>query len=377
MHRPVHLSIRAPLLSASILGAFLLGAPGRAHGAVDFSAEVAQRESCAREDLLCLDDHGRGYAGDDLAAQLPAGAAITVKVLGCPAENTDIEIKLEDSVTRSPDRLFRESTESDPTRDAAPQAKCADAKDITVLKSGRFVVSTDIAVQRYTIAVSRVRQAGSADAALEAVEHYTTAVAHGRYFLDVGVLIPVVIGGEREVVADDTDQPNVKRLRIRNDVDVFPALMLHVFPGGREFGALSSFSRGASCGPGRLDPSGCRASRHRRRAANSLGVQAGVELDFKKFSRVFLGGLFEPVSGFSVNAGVALTRLQYIRGGYYEGAVIPATNVVHADGTPDLSRYVEQRWAPRFYLGITLSLDILRYLGERRRRDELGSLLTK
>lgn len=374
-----------PIPSPAFFALLLLtGMPSRAFASGEqFAAEVAQRESCARVDMLCLDDHGRGYAGDTAPAQMAAGSVLGVKVLGCKAENAGRKFKLEDSVVHSLDRLFKGEAETKPDdkKDMAAGERedpCPLAENIVLLEPGRFVLPTDVSVKRFTVTFSRVKAAtGDIPEAIEAVESHTTSVTHGRYYLDVGVLIPVVLGGTREVVADDTDQPNVKRLRVRTDVQVFPALMLHFFPGGREFGTFSSFNRGLECGPGRIDLGKCRALRHRRRAANSLGIQAGIELDFKKLSRLYFGGLFEPVSGFSINVGVALTRLQYIRGGYYEGGLISKPTVVHADGSPDLSQYIEQKWAPRFYLGITLSLDILRYLSERRRSDDLGSVLPK
>jgi hypothetical protein len=163
---------------------------------------------------------------------------------------------------------------------------------------------------------------------------------------------------------------------VRQDLEVFPALMLHVFPGGRDFGALGSFGGGACATRSRgLDLGRRRAACHRRRAANSLGLQFGPELDFRQFRRFYFGGVFEPVSGFSINFGVALTRQQFFRHGAYEGALISAPTVVRSDGSPDLSAYGELKWAPRFYLGITLSIDILRYFGDRRRRGELSKTL--
>lgn len=366
-------STRRACLSALLL-AIVPSSSARAD-AGDFAAEVSQRESCARADVLCLDAEGNGLLGDALPPQTPANTPLTVKVLGCKVA-TEVSFKLEDGVVRSADRLFREEV---PAANLVPEAspeECTSAKAVILLQSAQFVVPADVAVKRFTVGFSRIRKAGEGKPDLvERVTSHATSVAHGRYFIDVGVLIPVVLGGTREVVGDDTDQENVKRLRVRSDLGVFPALMLHVFPGGREFGALSSFTGGPVCSPGRLDLAGCRAARHRRRAANSLGVQAGIELDFKKFSRFYLGGLFEPVAGFSVNAGVALTRQAYVRGGYFEGALVSKPNVVQADGSPDLSRYVEQRWVPRFYLGITLSTDILRYLGDRRRRSEVSTIL--
>lgn len=366
--------IRGAGLSA-LFNILLISAPSIARaGAADFFAEASQRESCARQDVLCLDDHGNGILGDALPPQMTANTPLAVKVLGCKSENGDVKFKLVDSVVRSADRLFREEQEkpADNKAESTDTANpCAGAKDVVVLDSGQFTVSAEVAVKQFSVGFTRVEKG------VETAVSHATSVGHGRYYIDVGVLIPVIIGGSREVVADDTDQDNVKRLRVREDVAVFPALMLHVFPGGRDFGALGSFNTGPACNPGRLDLERCRGARHRRRAANSLGLQAGIELDFKKFSRLYFGGLFEPISGFSVNAGVALTRQQYIRGGYFEGALITSPTVVHADGSPDLSRYIEQRWVPRFYVGITLSIDILRYLGDRRRRSEVGTILPK
>lgn len=373
--QPLPSSSRRAALSALFI-AILAPSVARAD-ALEFAAEVSQRESCARQDVLCLDDHGRGLLGDALPPQVPAGTPITVKALGC--STAGVSITLVDSVVRTVDRLGREDIlpKQDLTGEADPKPPaCASAANVVLLKSAQFIVSSDVAVRQFVVGFSRVQKSEDGKTeTLESVESHSTGVTHGRYYVDVGVLIPVVVGGDREVVLDDTDQDRVKRLRVSSDVAVFPALMLHVFPGGREFGALSSFSGGPTCRPGKLDLAHCRAARHRRRAANSLGVQAGIELDFKKFSRFYLGGLFEPVSGFSINAGVALTKQQYIRGGYYEGALVPTPTVVHADGTPDLSRYIEQRWVPRFYLGITLSIDILRYLGERRRSSSVSTIL--
>lgn len=341
-------------------------------------AEVYVREGCARASVLCLDADGRPIADDAMPARVTAGAGVQVKVLGCANVYKDASYKIDSEAETTPERLFKETSSTEATDDQTESLrkeldKCDSADKVTVLKSERVTVASAPNTRLFRIIVTR--QEGADAAARLRVETYESRVDLGRYYLDVGVMIPVVLGGDRKVVVEDTDQPGIKRLSVREDLQVVPALMLHVFPGGRDLGALSSFKVGHGC----ADPAPawrrCRSDRHRRRAANALGLQLGIELDFKNFNRLFFGGLFEPVAGLSFNAGVALTRLEYIRGGHFSGALIPAPTGTNSDGSADLRQYVDRYWAPRFYLGVTLSFDIVRTLNERRRNADIKNLM--
>lgn len=338
------------------------------------AAKVYIREGCARPSVLCLDADGRPLVDESMPARVNAGAGIAVKVLGCASIYGGAAYKIESEAEATPDRLFLDPESAKPGASRkSTEGVCQAVGDISVLKSERVTVASAASARTFRIVVTR--QEGTGDAAKLRVETHEARIDLGRYYLDVGVMIPVILGGDRKVVVEDTDQPGVKRLTVREDLQVVPALMLHVFPGGRDLGALSSFK----VGPGCVDPvpvwRQCRTDRHRRRAANSLGLQLGVELDFKNFNRLFLGGLFEPVAGLSINAGLALTRLEYLRGGQFSGALIPVPTATTSDGSADLRQYVDRYWAPRVYFGVTFSFDIFRMLGERRRNADIKNLL--
>lgn len=336
---------------------------------------VAAQESCPRASLLCLDGDGLPLAGDGLPPRVAAGARIDVKVIGCRAKQALYRVVEESVVGR--ERLFRETSASPPESLAGKRrpGECSPE----VIESFRVTVPTDARMSTFSVVFTR-EGAAAADGTrkVERRESYSAQIDHGRYYLDIGVLFPVVVGGERRVVAEETDAPETTRLRVREDLDVFPALMLHVFPGGRDLAAISSFKVGACQGTSAFSgATDCRAHRHRRRAANALGLQVGVELDFRRFDRYFFGGLFEPVSGLSISAGLALTRLEYIRRGFADGAEVPTPMTKTSEGEVDLSRYTERSWAPRFYVGVTLSFDIVRTLAERRRSDAAKSVFTE
>lgn len=330
-------------------------------------------EGCERGSLLCVDPEGRALAGDRLPAAVAPGARIDVKVIGCkPTSEAVFRFSAEGA--GDGEQLFRAATPEPAVQGKKAMVPCQPE----VLARGDVAVSTDVRVRTFSLVITREGAPGAdGRRPLEIREVHAAQIHHGRYYLDIGVLFPFVVGGERRVVAEETGAAGTTRLRVQEDLDVFPALMLHVFPGGRDLAAISSFKVGAVCpGPRRFDrPSSCRAALHRRRAANALGLQVGVELDLKQRDRYFFGGIFEPVSGLSLSAGLAVTRLEYVRRGFAEGDTVPTPMTVDADGEVDLGRYTERRWAPRFYLGVSLSFDIVRTLAERRRSDAARAVL--
>ena len=328
-------------------------------------AGASVREGCARASLLCVNADGRPLRGETMPGRVNAGASIEVKVIDCKSKYEEMSFKITSEAEMTPDRLFH--VEKEPTDKNLRGNAC----EATVLVTARVSAPTTADAHTFRVIVSRLSKAGTE----ERSESHEARINHGRYYLDVGVLIPLVINGVRKVVVEDTDQPGVKSLQVREDIDVFPALMLHVFPGGRDFGALSSFKVGRGCGSTSPEWRGCRVDRHRRRAANALGLQFGIELDVKHLDRLLFGGLFEPVSGLSFNIGVALSRLEYLKGGYYSGALINTPTGTTSDGSADLRQYIDRYWSPRLYLGVTFSFDIIRTLGERRRSAELKSIL--
>ncbi|WP_146157766.1 hypothetical protein [Enhygromyxa salina] len=83
---------------------------------------------------------------------------------------------------------------------------------------------------------------------LPAAEHVHVAhVLRPLYFLDVSVAAPFVIGGKRKVSSRVVPDLDKSVLTLEEDLRVSPAVMLHVFPGGRRLGAISSFSSDRVC----------------------------------------------------------------------------------------------------------------------------------
>lgn len=343
---------------------------------------IDEREGCRRASLLCLDADGLPLEGDTLPASITAGTGLDVKVIGCRTQHEGAAFRVVDESRVADERHFRSTPR--PTATLAPRGPCTPE----VLERVRIAVPSDVLTRTFTVGFSRESAADrNGVRTIERQESFSTSIQHGRYYLDIGVLFPVIVAGERRVVGDAGDTPGTTVLRVRQDLDVFPALMLHVFPGGRDIGVIGSFTTGHDCRtarepdsaakePVRLaqpNPSDCHTARHRRRAANSLGLQFGLALDMRPVERLFFGGLFEPVSGVSIGAGLALTRVERLRPGVTEGDVVPTPPTTDADGEVDLGHYVDRAWAPRLYLGVTLSFDIIRTITERRRSGSAAS----
>lgn len=162
---------------------------------------------------------------------------------------------------------------------------------------------------------------------------FKIGVDHGKYYLEIGLLVPVVIQGSRTVAA--TTVPGTggeKRLTVNSDTAVTPALALNVFPWGRRNGCVS-----VGCGD-------------EFRAGDLFGFQFAVDLDLKHAFDRFYGGLvLEPVSGFSLSLGVAAVKGEFVPQNYAAGMVVPSGETF----TPDT------KYTPRPYFGLTLTNEVL------------------
>ena len=162
-------------------------------------------------------------------------------------------------------------------------------------------------------------------------KQYVIELDHGKYYLEVGLLMPVVFGGSRTVTP--TLVPGTggqQRLTVSNDTVVSPALALNVFPGGRRNGRVSAF------GP--------------YRAGDLVGFQFALDLDLKHaFDRFYLGLVLEPIAGFSVNPGMAMVKGQFLPDGHAAGMLVPSGETF----TP------HSKYMPRPYLGLTITNEIL------------------
>ena len=164
-----------------------------------------------------------------------------------------------------------------------------------------------------------------------AVVHHAITVDNGRYHLELSVLVPVVFHGERRATLTPAANATELRVGIESDWHVTGAIMLDLFPFGRQKGELTSF----------------RECRHRSCFENWLGLQFGTGFDHP--ARDWYAGLvFEPVSGLALGAGVAFLKGDFLGPGLAEGMLLPSARALSVD-----SHYMA-----RPYLGLVVTTDI-------------------
>ncbi|WP_437726097.1 hypothetical protein [Sorangium sp. So ce861] len=280
--------------------------------------------SCKAPGAFCI-DAGSGEPLCDgltpdvysLVGSLSPGDKLIVRVFG--EEALKGKLKLSVSFIRSPDRRFDDKKlPRDPAKVEPLAEQTAEVPEDTSITSLKI---------RYELA------GDGPESAID--ESYAVPIDQGQYYLEFGALFPLVLDGSRRVV--QTTVPGAggeRRLSVQEDWSVNPSLVLNVFPGGRRRGVISSFQD----------------MRLAATLGDLLGVQAGVDLDLgEPFDRIFLGGVIAPVAGLSFNAGVAFVQQEYLPAGHAEDMIVPVGESVSP----------VRRYAPRFYFGATLTLDIV------------------
>lgn len=284
-------------------------------------------EKCQSPSSFCIDvDSGRPFCDGvevtdksfDEPRSLREGQTWTVRVVGLPGSGAEIELKIGEIKTT--DRLTREGSKKE-------RAGIVTVPGPEVLKEIAYTVPSTLDVAAVEVLFSRKGEKAVS-------ERYEVPVAHGKYYVDIGVLIPIVPDGRREIV--QTLIPGTggeRRLSVREDWQVEAAVALNVFPCGRRRALWSAFQQISG-----------------DTLCDLFGLQVGVDLDFKNaFQRIYAGVTLEPVAGLGAGFGVAIVRGQFLPPGYADGMVIPRGETF----TPQTEYMV------RPYIGITLSTDIL------------------
>jgi len=159
----------------------------------------------------------------------------------------------------------------------------------------------------------------------------------GRYYLDVGVLVPMVSKGTRTFYERRDLGTGERRLALEEDTKVSAAIVLEVFPfGGRARDRLW-FTEGP------------------RPLASLVGFQFGTSIAHPT-DEYYLGGVLEPISGLSVDFGCAWMRQSFLPSGTSTSLYIPAGETI----TP------RQLLQPHPYIGLTMSLGIVNALASAR-----------
>jgi hypothetical protein len=187
-------------------------------------------------------------------------------------------------------------------------------------------VPTDARVKALTITTTNQRD----DVGSGSVE---VKVNHGYYYLEAGVLVSFIPGGSRKIVTSPLPGAGgQKTITVAEDLQVTPAVVLNAFPGGRRRALYSPFEV--------LAP---------RTALDLFGLQGGIGLNFSQAPTFFFGGVVEPVTGLSLNGGVALVQAQFVPANYAANMLLPQGETL----TPDT------RYRVRGYFGITATTDVV------------------
>jgi hypothetical protein len=156
--------------------------------------------------------------------------------------------------------------------------------------------------------------------------------------------VPFVPDGSRKLVGAPIEGSADRRLAVVEDWHITAALMLNVYPFGRRRGEVAAFTRFLE------EPDAT--------VADLVGFQFGLDLDLSEpLDQWYFGLVLEPITGFSVDGGLALLQQDFLPRGFAEGMLVPA------GGIPEPS----PRYVVRPYFGVTLSLDIIETLATASR----------
>ncbi|MGK3961436.1 hypothetical protein WMF38_51065 [Sorangium sp. So ce118] len=312
------------------------GAGAAASNALAAATEVAADgketlEICAKQCLspgaFCIDARsgapfceGLRGATYDLPDALRPGERIAVRVIGKEAEDAG-KVKLALNFAASPESLFKPPS---------PAALAKGPGALTVVEEQIVQVPDDSTIAFLRIVFART------DGKLRAPVEYRALVDHGQYYLEAGILLPIVVDGSRRVVTTPIPSTGGERMySIAENWSVNPSIVLNVFPGGRRRGFVSSYQGCFWCAGFWGD---------------LLGLQAGVDLDLgEPFDRIFMGVVLQPIAGLSINSGLALVEQEFLPPGYAVGMPVTSGETL----TP------QPHYMPRFYFGATLTLDIV------------------
>lgn len=319
---------RARFVAAVAFGAMLALCPKAARATDAEDRSKACEALCKPERTICLDavtgepfckgasDKEKNYG--KVPNEVLAGDELTLLCVG----PTGMDCIVTTSTARRRDVLVASFPGDKPQKLDAPKGEAK--PQYAVLFTNKHVVPDDEAAESVTISLQgKVRK------------DYTIAINHGKYYIEVGVLLPFVYNGSRKVTgAPIPGTGGDQTLTVKETWQITPALVINVFPGGRSRGKITSFEIGNVC----------------RSLANLLGIQAGIDLDLSRpFDRFYVGGVFAPVTGLSLNAGLALLEGEFIPKNYRNGLLLPQGESF----TPDI------KFMPRFYFGLTATLDLL------------------
>ncbi len=161
-------------------------------------------------------------------------------------------------------------------------------------------------------------------------------IDHGKYYWDIGVLFAVVPMGQRTVSTPQVPGlPGSHMIAVDERGTTLTGIALNAYPLGHRREAYS-FLEGRP--------------KFWRSFGDAFGLQIALNPDLTNATSTVFGGLlFEPITGLSLNGGLALLQGDFLKAGYTPGMAPPA----------DRDDYVARSTMLRFYFGVTLGYELV------------------
>jgi hypothetical protein len=285
------------------------------------AAQQPDDAACKKSELVvCLDRDGNLRAGDGWPSRVQVGDKLSVLVFTTQGNVTGDRAAM--SVTFQGRKSLEQLFNPTPLAAAAAPPAAPPPDPAVVLSYVSDPVGDDVV--DFAITFSHPPLTGSPPVSWTQV----IPVDLGYSYYSVALLVAVTFKGDRRTLRD---------LSTVSDHAVDPALALTVFPGGRQRGILGYTRRTVD---GRA-----------RWLANNVGLQIGTDLDFTSpTDKLYAGLVFEPVAGLAVAGGLTLRKV----------AVVPPAGSLPALEAMDGSAPSDQRYVVRGYIGVTMTLDLLK-----------------
>lgn len=234
--------------------------------------------------------------------------------------------------TEPPGIRFTENSASDTVFPAASKTVKADG----MVAGTRWEITKETTHTVTAAATSVEIHVGAGDGRV----HYEFPVERGRYYVEAGFLTSLIVDGKREIRQVQLPDGSGSVYSLESSTRPATGFAVTAFPfGGRRKGNVFYWRGG-----GRVSD----------RLGEMIGLQGAVAFSLSDpLERVHLGVVLEPIAGLGFGAGVAFVKTKAFATGYSNGMLV-------VDPAADPSRDV---YRPRFYVGLTLTLDVLQTLG--------------
>lgn len=274
--------------------------------------DVFANERCNERLVFCLGIDGKPFRGADVLDDVLVEETITVKLIGLELQASDYLLALTE--TPNADSMTRSAVTGDKGAAKTP------TNEYIVIDTKMFVVTSKMSDVRIEI---RGRK-NKADP-FTVVNEQKIPVRHGNYYFDVGLLVPVIVQGNRQYQALTLPGSSDRVISEISEPTIATAIALNVYPFGHP---KNSFRPGKT---------------------GWFGLQVGIDINVASPRQGYLGILLEPVSGVAFSGGLAVVKGMSLADNYQVGMLLQ----------PEQTIPTRETILFRGYLGVTLSSEIV------------------